>query len=446
MKISLLNPTRQTLSSAILPLLILAVTLGCGFNSYAESLAVSNNQELKLALTNAQDGDRIILDSGRYQGPVQIHQSITLTSLGDSIIDANGVGSAITVFAANVELSGLRIENWGNDHYERDAGILLEPGSHGVKIHNNHLRGDGFGIRADELNNIQINDNVIVGNNRLYILDRGDGIHLQHVTGSVITGNTISQVRDGVYLESSSKSKVFDNQLFDQQYGIHYMYTMDDEAFNNQSYQVDGGYALMNSKRIHLHRNQVWDAIDFGILLNMTEQALVDHNRVERIVNRKEDQVLGQEGKGIFVYGARDNTIINNHFAHSDIGFYMAMGGEGNQVYQNQFIDNFSQVKYVGDSLLEWSHAGRGNYWSGYLGWDHNLDGVGNTAYRPNDNIDKLFWLYPEANFLMDSAIVVVLRWVQRQFEIGEPSGIIDSFPLLTPNPAFNYQSAVANR
>ncbi|WP_299808618.1 nitrous oxide reductase family maturation protein NosD [uncultured Shewanella sp.] len=419
-------------------LLFWAFAVGYGTFCHAGSLSVSNTEQLRLALEQAQVGDRIVLAAGRYQGPLQIRQPLILSSRGDSTIDANGTGSAIYVFASNVEISGLRIENWGNDHYERDAGILVESGSDNVKIHNNNLRGDGFGIRADELNNIQINDNVIVGNNRLYTLDRGDGIHLQHVVDAEIWGNTISQVRDGVYLESGSNSKVYANRLFDQQYGIHYMYTHDDEAYNNQSYQVDGGYALMDSKRIHLHRNQVWDAIDFGILLNMTKDSLVEFNRVEQIVNRSDSQVQGQEGKGIFVYGARDNTIINNHFAYNDIGFYMAMGGEGNQVYANQFIDNFSQVKYVGDALLEWSKAGRGNYWSGYLGWDHNLNGVGNTAYQPNDNIDKLFWLYPEANFLMDSPIIVVLRWVQRQFEITPQSGIVDSYPLLNMNPAFS--------
>ena len=418
--------------------LALFIALGFGTNSHAETITVASTSELTQVLVEVKSGDRIILAPGRYQAPFEIRQSITLSSLGDSIIDAAGIGSAITVFAANVEISGLRITNWGNDHYERDAAILIEPGADGVKIHNNNLQGNGFGVRADELNNIKINNNVIVGNNTLYTLDRGDGIHLQHVIGSEIWGNTISGVRDGVYLESSSQSKVYDNQLFDQQYGIHYMYTHDDEAFNNRSYQVDGGYALMDSKRIHLYSNKVWDAIDFGILLNMTKDSLVELNQVEQIVNRNENQIQGQEGKGIFVYGARDNTIINNHFADNDIGFYMAMGGEGNLVYGNQFIDNFSQVKYVGDSLLEWSHEGRGNYWSGYLGWDHKSQGVGNTAYQPNDNIDKLFWLYPEANFLMDSPIIVVLRWVQNQFEVTKPSGIVDSYPLLQQNPAFS--------
>lgn len=421
----------------VLRLSILLASGAYGITCHAATVEVSNSAELTAALATANAGDKVMLAPGRYQAPFAVRESITLASLGQSVIDAAGKGSAITVFASNVEISGLTIKNWGNDHYERDAAILIEPGCDGVYIHNNHLQGNGFGVRADELTNIKINNNVIVGNNSLYTLDRGDGIHLQHVIGSEIWGNTISGVRDGVYLESSSQSKVFDNHLFDQQYGIHYMYTHDDEAYNNQSYQVDGGYAIMDSKRVHLHRNKVWDAIDFGILLNMSKDSRVELNHVEQIVNRSANQVQGQEGKGIFVYGARDNIIINNHFANNDIGFYMAMGGEGNQVYGNQFIDNFSQVKYVGDALLEWSFQGRGNYWSGYLGWDHNADGVGVNAYQPNDNIDKLFWLYPEASFLMDSPIVVVLRWVQRQFEVTAATGIIDSYPLLKRNPIF---------
>lgn len=413
--------------------------------SQAGSLRVFDADSLRLALENAKSGDHIILKPGLYEGQFDIPKPLSLSSRGDSIIDAQGEGSAITIHASGVEISGLTIVHWGNDHYERDAGILVEPGSDNVKINNNNLSGDGFGIRADELKGIKINDNVITGNASLFKLDRGDGIHLDHVVGAEVWSNVISQVRDGVYIESGSHSKVFGNRFFDQQYGIHYMYSRSDEAFDNQSYRVDGGYALMSSKQIHLHSNQVRDAVDFGILLNMSQDSVIEANRVERIHNPAENFILGKEGKGIFIYGARDNRVVGNRFSHCDIGVYMAMGGEGNRVYENQFIDNFSQVKYVGDKLLEWSQDGRGNYWSGYLGWDHNADGIGNSSYRPNDNIDRLFWLYPEANFLMGSPIVVVLRWVQRQFEIGDPSGIIDSYPLLNFSPPFDFEFGVSH-
>ena len=422
---------------------ILAMLLGFSGLSQAGSVTVFDAKSLRLALESAKSGDHIILNPGLYEGRFDIDRALSLSSRGDSIIDAQGEGSAITIYSSDVEISGLTIRHWGNDHYERDSGILVEKGSDDVSINNNRLFGDGFGIRAEELNRIKINDNVITGNDSLFKLDRGDGIHLDHVTGAQVWSNVISRVRDGVYIESGSRSKVFDNRFFEQQYGIHYMYSSEDEAFNNQSYRVDGGYALMDSKQIHLHSNQVWNAVDFGILLNMTKDSVVEGNRVEQILNPDENPIQGKEGKGIFIYGARDNRIVGNRLAHCDIGFYMAMGGEGNLVYDNQFIDNFSQVKYVGEKLLEWSKDGRGNYWSGYLGWDRNSDGIGNSEYRPNDNIDRLFWLYPEATFLMGSPIVMVLRWVQRQFEIGDPCGIIDSYPLLNLSPRFDFEFGV---
>ncbi len=399
--------------------------------SQAKLIEIHDADSLIYHLKNADSGDQLQLKAGLYQGHFKINQTVSIFSLEGVTIDALGRGSAFTVSAPDVTITGLTIENWGADHYESDSAVLGLKGADRLLISNNTLAGDGFGIYAREVTDIQVNSNVIKGNSELFTLDRGDGIHLRHVNSASINDNVISQVRDGIYLESTESSKIFGNRFFDQQYGIHYMYSKFDEAANNQSYRVDGGYALMNSEQIHLHHNKVWQALDFGILLNMTKDSLVESNNVEQILNPQENVMPGKEGKGIFIYGARDNSVRGNRFSHCDIGFYMAMGGEGNRVYENLFVDNFSQVKYVGDKLLEWSKDGRGNYWSGYLGWDHNLDGIGNTPYRPNDNIDKLFWLYPEASFLMDSPIVAVLRWVDRQFEVGDDSGIIDSYPLL---------------
>ncbi|WP_076412246.1 nitrous oxide reductase family maturation protein NosD [Shewanella sp. UCD-KL12] len=414
------------LRSGLLILLLIFTSL-----SQARIIEINDAKSLTYHLQHAQSGDQLQLKAGLYQGHFNVDKTLSIFSLEQVTIDALGEGSAFTVSAPDVTIAGLKIENWGADHYESDAAVLGLKGADRLHVSNNEMSGDGFGIYASEVKDIEITANVIKGNLELFKLDRGDGIHLRHVHFAVINDNVISQVRDGVYLESTESSKVFGNRFFDQQYGIHYMYSKFDEAANNQSYRVDGGYALMNSEQIHLHHNKVWQALDFGILLNMTKASLVESNKVEQIINPAQEVMPGKEGKGIFIYGARDNSVRGNRFSHCDIGFYMAMGGEGNRVYENLFIDNFSQVKYVGDKLLEWSKDGRGNYWSGYLGWDHNLDGIGNTPYRPNDNIDKLFWLYPEASFLMDSPIVAVLRWVDRQFELGDANGIIDSYPLL---------------
>ncbi len=56
----------------------------------------------------------------------------------------------------------------------------------------------------------------------------------------------------------------------------------------------------------------------------------------------------------------------------------------------NSFIRNRNQVKYVGTRHLDWSVEGHGNYWSDNPAFDLNGDGIADTAYRPNDLIDKV--------------------------------------------------------
>lgn len=402
----------------------------------AEIIHVDTTDTLIMQLQHAQPYDQLILASGLYQGQFIVDKPLSIIAANDSkvIVDAGGIGSAFTVSVPDVEISGLSIRNWGNDHYEQDSGIRLLEGANDAKISGNRLRGDGFGINADSLSDINIVGNTIVGNAELFILDRGDGIYLLNVQSPSVSGNTISHVRDGVYIETGSLSRVFDNQFSRLQYGIHYMYSKDDEAFNNVSSYVDGGYALMSSKLIHLHHNRVSHALDFGVLLNITSLSLIESNEAEFVINPSDQVEAGLEGKGIFIYGAKDNIVWNNLFADNDIGIYMAMGGEGNRVFENRFISNQAQVKYVGESLLEWSYNGRGNYWSSFTGWSGSDSNVSHQAYRPNDNIDRLFWVYPEAKFLMDSPIVMLLKWAQSEFDIVEETGIIDSFPLLKPS------------
>ncbi|ACA88701.1 nitrous oxide reductase family maturation protein NosD [Shewanella woodyi] len=407
----------------------------------AEILYIDNPQTLNAQLQGAQPYDQLILAPGIYRGALVIDKPLSISNdmEGEVIIDAGGEGSAITITAPDVVVTGLSIRNWGNDHYEKDSGIRLLEGADRADISHNRFQGDGFGISADSLSHITIAGNTITGNGELYFLDRGDGIYLLNVISPSVSGNRISKVRDGIYLETGSFSRVFDNQFSDLQYGIHYMYTHSDEAFGNVSRHVEGGYALMSSKSINLHHNRVSHALDFGVLLNMTSLCLIESNEAELVSNPSEKVELGREGKGVFIYGARDNLVWNNQFSQNDIGIYMAMGGEGNRVFENRFIDNQSQVKYVGDALLEWSYGGRGNYWSSYQSWPRAGLQVGQDVYRPNDNLDRLFWLYPEANFLMGSPIVMLLKWAQREFDIVEDTGIIDSFPLSTPSASSGF-------
>lgn len=402
-------------------------------SSWAALMRVTDTDSLTHALSHAKAGDTVVLASGVYQGNFRLTQSIALQGEAGAIVDAMGQGSALTLSAANIQVHDLTLRNWGRDLYYQNAGILLQQGADEADIRGNQLSGDGFGIYGEQITAPRIHDNRISGNRRLYVLDRGDGIYLKQVTAPEVTANHIQAVRDGVYLETVSGSRIVDNQFTQLQYGIHYMYTSGDEAWHNHAVAVDGGYALMSSKAIYLHHNHVEQARDFGILLNVTESCHIQANVARQVHNPKGTVELGNEGKGLFIYGAQHNQIEANEFSQSDTGISMAMGGEQNRLWHNHILANQTQVKYVGEAQLEWSHEGEGNYWSQYAGWDRNADGIGDIAYRPNDSLDKLFWLYPEAKLLMDSPVVQLLRWVERQYQPLQASGVIDSFPLMRP-------------
>lgn len=135
----------------------------------------------------------------------------------------------------------------------------------------------------------------------------------------------------------------------------------------------------------------------------------------------------------MFIYNANKNRLSGNRFEGCEIGVHFTAGSERNVMTGNAFIDNRTQVKYVGTRFLDWSEKGRGNYWSDNAAFDLNGDGVADEAYRPNDVVDHVMWAYPAAKLLMNSPGMQVIRWAQKQFPALHPGGVIDSAPLMNP-------------
>ena len=102
-------------------------------------------------------------------------------------------------------------------------------------------------------------------------------------------------------------------------------------------------------------------------------------------------------------------------------------------MWENNFIGNRNQVKYVGSRELEWSREGRGNYWSDHIAFDIDGDGRANKVYRPNSISDQILWRYPMAKLLMNSPVLQILQWAQSEFPALHPGGVTDSYPLMEP-------------
>jgi len=406
----------------------------------AKEIQVTPNKQLQQILDNSIDGDVITLASGSYFGNFIIKNQITLKGEDGAIINAQGKGHAIILKNSNITIENLNIINWGNDLTEQNSGIYSHEKVNNKKVTNlliqhNILSGDGFGIWLNYVDNSKVLNNKVKGNIKLRSADRGNGIQISNVTNTHVFQNETSKTRDGIYVISSQNNILEKNTMHDLRYGIHYMYSYDNSVINNYAYNTRAGYALMSSRRLIINNNMTRDSEDYGFLLNFITQSSFKGNHVKNVWTKPEHKIIGREGKGLFVYNSGYNTLEGNIIDTTEIGIHLTAGSENIKIYGNSFINNPTQVKYVSNKKQEWSKDGKGNYWSNYLGWDMNNDGVGDVIFEPNDGIDKLVWQYPEMKMIMDSPAILILRWVQRQFPVLKPPGVKDSFPLMkTPN------------
>lgn len=404
----------------------------------AAEIRVSSDMPLQAAIDNAAPGDTLHLGAGRFSGNFIINKSLHIK--GDysdnrwaTIIDGQGQHETLRLTAPNVTIEGLKIVNWGDDLTAENAGIKLRPeATHGV-IKNNYLEGPAGGIWLHKASHSKVLNNRIIGDPSMRTSDRGNGIHLTMVTGVEVRGNEVSQTRDGLYIITSNDNQLIDNYLHDLRFGVHYMYSYSNTVSGNLAENVRVGYALMQSKYLKILNNRSINTNDHGILLNYINHSEIRGNYVDGSQQRENAQATGAEAKALFVYNSYYNKLIDNYFANSQVGIHLTAAAQDNEISGNHFINNPVQVKYITNREQLWE----GNFWSNYLGWDSNGDGIGDTTFEPNDGVDKLLWKYPEAKLLMDSPAVLTLRWVQRQFPVLKPKGVKDPRPLMRPQYDF---------
>ena len=376
---------------------------------------------LQVAIESANAGDRLILASGTYTGSVNINRSITLLGEGSSIIDGEGTEHVVTISAPDVLIRGLKIQNSGNVLVKESSGIFVSQQGDRAHIESNHLENNLIGIYLKGPESAVVSNNVIIGSQYHRVNDRGNGLYLWNTPGSIIENNDIRYGRDGIFVNVSNNNVFRGNRMRDLRFAIHYMYANDSEVSDNISINNHVGFALMFSNNIVVKGNQSIADHERGLFFNFTNNSVIDGNRVS-----------GAE-KCVFIYNANFNQITNNSFEECQIGIHFTAGSEKNEIYSNAFINNRTQVKYVGTRYIEWSKNGRGNYWSDNSAFDIDGNGIADQSYRPNDLVDQIVWRHPLAKLLLNSPAVQILKWAQSEFPGLHPGGVNDIAPLMLP-------------
>lgn len=412
-----------------------------GFSANAASIHIEPNKgALTQAIEQAQPGDRIILGPGIYHANLTIEKSLTLQGTPDAIIDGGQQGDVIRIRAPDVTVRDLRLRNSGDNLTDMNAVLFIEGTALNTRIENNYIESTAFGIWLQDTENARIINNSIEGDTSIRSQDRGNGIHLFNTRRTEAISNKVWGTRDGIYIDTSNHNVLRDNHLHHLRYGIHYMYSYHNKVMGNKTDHTRTGYALMQSKYLTVTGNRSENDKNYGILMNYILYSTIADNIVSDITYGSSSlstgkAIPGGEGKALFVYNSQKNEIYRNLFANSGIGIHLTAGSNDNDIYQNNFVSNRTQVKYVSTDRQEWSKNGIGNYWTDYLGWDLDADGIGDRPYQPNDGVDQILWKYPEAKILLNSPAIQTLRWVQEQFPVLRPPGVKDSHPLMTQVP-----------
>ncbi len=380
---------------------------------------------LAAAVASVRDGDTLRLADGVHDGGIALDRPLILTGSPDAIVDGHGSGSVLTITAPDVTVRGLTVRNSGRDMFEMDAGIFVTEDGDRALIDGVTLTGNLFGVLLQGPEDAMVRDSTIVGLDGPRINDRGNGVQLWRAPGSQVIGNSFRLGRDGIFVTNSRDNTFSGNHFSELRFAIHYMYTHDSEISGNVSEGNHIGFALMFSDRLVVRDNQSIGDRDQGVQFNYTNDTVLAGN-----------DIIGTGDRCLFIYNAHKNRIENNLVAQCGVGVHYTAGSERNEVFDNSFVGNRTQVKYVGAQTLVWTVDGIGNYWSDNPAVDLNADGIADTAYRPNDLVDELLWTNPAAKLLLASPAVQTLRWAQGQFPALTPGGIVDTAPLMTPRPA----------
>lgn len=385
---------------------------------------------LKVALSQAQDGDTIEVHGGVYEGPLVIDRPLTLVGFDWPVIDGGGRGTVIQLAAPDITLKGFVIRNSGDSLAEENSGIAVEAPR--ATIEGNRLEETLFGIYLRESPSGVIRNNVISSLN-LPVPRRGDPIRVWFSNDVLIEGNTVTKGRD-VVLWYSERLTVQDNEISEGRYGLHFMYCDDAIIENNLLINNSVGTFLMYSRRLQLLRNTIAHnrgPSGFGVGLKDMDDAVIEHNLFldNRIGAHLDNSPREINSTGHFK---------GNVFAFNDIGVNLMPSVRHNEFVANSFVDNEEQVGIAGGGGRSednsWTVGQQGNYWSDYIGYDGDADGLGDVPYKAERLFENLMDQNSSLRLFLYSPAEQALDFAARAIPFVKPQPkLTDEAPRMDP-------------
>ena len=354
---------------------------------------------------------------GHYAGPVSIDKPLTIDGGGQVTIDAGDKGTVMSLNASNSVLRGLHLTGSGESH-DTDDSCLDVRGHHNV-IEDIVVDNCLFGIDLKQV------DHSVVRNNRISSKDfelgvRGDGLRLWYSNDNLVEGNEIVDSRDMVAWYSH-RNKFVDNLGRRSRYSIHFMFANDNVVDRNRFYDNAVGIYFMYTEGGSATNNIIshaTGATGMGVGFKEASGTLIENNEI----------IYCGLGIGSDLSPFQPDSTIeirNNRFAYNGIAILFNSETGGNNLRNNQFEGNLTQVSYGGRSDNPTKNLWEGNYWDDYQGFDRDHDGVGDNAHELYAYADQLWMEFPMARFFRSSPVLELLDFLERLAPFSSPDLIL---------------------
>ena len=356
---------------------------------------------------------------GRYAGPVTISKPLTIDGGGQVTIDAGDRGTVMVLQASNAVLRGLRLTGSGDSHDTDDSCLDVRGNNNLIE----ELRIDDclFGIDLKQSNDNIVRSNSIRSKDRELGV-RGDGLRLWYSHNNLIEKNEVIDSRDMVAWYAN-RNIFRDNIGRRSRYSIHFMFANDNIVEGNAFYDNAVGVYFMYTEGGVARRNIIshaTGATGMGIGFKEASGTLIENNEIIYCgVGIGSDLSPFQPDSTIEVRG--------NRFAYNGIGIMFNSETGGNNMVDNVFEGNLTQVSYGGhgDNNNNAKNTWSGNYWDDYQGFDRDGDGIGDRTHELYSYADQIWIELPIARFFRSSPVLELLDFLERLAPFSKPDLIL---------------------
>ncbi len=391
------------------------------------------------ALTAASPGDTIRVAPGNYRERFVIDRPVVLIGEGWPIIDGGGHGHVIEALAP-VSISGFVIRSSGDDVDREDSGLMVRAGP--SRIVNNRFDDVLYGVYVKQAPGSLVAGNRVVGK-PLAVARRGDGIRLWYSAGAQVLDNDVRQARDVVVYFSDSLS-MRGNRVFDGRYGLHYMYSNHSTVEDNWLAGNQVGAFLMYSTHLELSGNVfagARGATGMGLGLKDADHVSATNNLILK-------NAVGVHLDNSPRSANMPNEFRGNALAYNGIAVRLLPAVANNHFVDNAFSSNGRPVGVAGGAREQvaqnrWAQ----NYWSEYVGFDEDGDGIGDTPFSHVRFSDELLSRHPDLRFFSGSPALSMLDRAMRFFPLLRPIPmVVDSAPRLNASALDPWRASMAQQ